>query len=464
VDLLGVEDLHARAQIRFAAVDVGPLRPCAERQDDILQDAELVAGVKTRGPALQFRLVGSHRLRAAREGVLVELVAVEVDADGELVVEAEELPVEDVAWGGAHRVDADLREGGKGGIVGGHLPPAVDQVAVEASVGAQDGFDEQVGVEEARAGVVVGVLGLPAVGRELGRRQGARELVVGLVVGDPQGDVEGIAGVVADRAARAFRGELGAVPVAARREALAAQRIVELVRRAPDAGASVVRVVAPADEGYIPLGLPLAALGDDVDGAGDGGIPVQHIACPAHHLDALDLRQRDLEPVDPGNVGAVQAPAVQQDHVAKVTRLRAERPHVHDGLRGVAAVAGDVDAHEARQHLGNARGARILDILGRDHRHVGRDLAHLLGVAGGRDDHLAHPVLGPGSVRRRLGPCKPGRGRDGQREKTQNDDSPAHANHLFSSFPLGNWHCCAVGRVYWLAAPYSPRLPGPLCR
>ena len=437
VNFLGVEDIDTRREVCFAAVYIGPLRPRTEGQDEVLQDAEFVASIQPHRLPLELRLVGPDCLRAVREGVLVELVLIEVNPGGELVVEAEEFLVEDIARGGAHRVDVDLRERGEGGVVGGHLPPAVDQVGVQTAEGAQDGLDEKVGVEKGRARIVVGVLGLLSVGVILGLREGARELIVGLVGCDPQGDVEGVGGVVADAAACAFRGELRAVPVSAAREDLAAERIINLVRRAPDAGAAVVGIVASADEGRIPFRLSLAALGDDVDGAGDGRIAVENAVGAPHDLDPLDLRERDLQPVDPREIGSVQAPAVEHDHVAKVARLGAEGPHVHDGLGGITAVAGDVDAHKPRQNLGNARGARFLDVVGGNDGHISWNFPDFLGIAGGRDDHLAHPVLGPGGLRRRL---RKSRLRCRQQRYKQNDQDPFTAQktlHGNSSSPLG---------------------------
>ena len=377
--------------------------------------------------------------------------------------------VEDVARGDAHRVDGDVREREEGRIVGCHVTPAIDEVDVEAAVAAQHGFCQKVGVEEAGACVVVGVLGLLSVGVILGLREGARELVVGFVVGDAQGDVEVVGGVVTDAPTGASRGEGRTVPVSFCRLFLAAQRIIDLVGGAPDADAAVVGVVASADEGDLPFRFPLAALGDDVDGAGNGRIPVKDAVGAPDHFDPLDLLKGDLDPVHPGDIGAVQTPAVEQDQIAKVARLGAEAPHVDGGLRGVSAVARDIQAHQAREHLGHAGGTRLLDVVGGDDGHVGRDFPDFLGVACGRDDHLTHPVGLPsfrGSLGwRRLRKC---RLRCPKQSYKQNDQDPFTAQktlHGDSSSPLGkNDVAPAAGQVYWLAAAYSPRLPGPLCR
>jgi len=79
----------------------------------------------------------------------------------------------------------------------------------------EDGFGEQVGIEEVSAPVVVRVLGLFAVGVELRLRKRSRELIIGLVVGDTQGDIQGISRIVPDAAACASRRKLGAIPIPA---------------------------------------------------------------------------------------------------------------------------------------------------------------------------------------------------------------------------------------------------------
>ena len=221
--------------------------------------------------------------------------------------------------------------------------------------------------------------------------QRAGHLVIVLVEGSAHGNPEGLTGVVSDIEASPLRGGFRPVPVPGAVLVFAGQGIGPLVGGAGDAGPLVVQAIASGDDADAEFRRAPALLGDDVDDAADGRIPVQDAVCASHDLDPLDVVQGDLQPVDGPHVRVVQPPAVQHDQGLPEGVVPPDAAHVDVRLGAVAAVIAELDAFQLFEHLHHRGRARLFDLPGGDNGYVCRNAADLLPVPGGRHDHLFQP-------------------------------------------------------------------------
>jgi hypothetical protein len=107
--------------------------------------------------------------------------------------------------------------------------------------------------------------------------------------------------------------------------------------------------------------------GDDVDRAEKRVGAVGGRAGPEDDLDPFDLGQRDVEPLPqdrPEEVEIDRPPVDHHEHPGGALRVEPAGRHVHVGPRE----SHDLQAGHDLEQLGNARGSRGLDLLGRDDR------------------------------------------------------------------------------------------------
>jgi hypothetical protein len=163
-----------------------------------------------------------------------------------------------------------------------------------------------------------------------------------------------------------------------------AERVVQQARLAAHAAFDLAQAVAAEADAGIGRDALFAALGEQLDHAADGVRAVHRGGRAAQHFDAVDLRERNAFPAGAAGRLRVDAHAVQVDRGE--ARLRA----ADEETRGVAhaAVARDLDARLACQHVGHAGRAAALDGLAVDDGDIAHQVRQRLRRAVGRDHRL----------------------------------------------------------------------------
>ena len=161
-----------------------------------------------------------------------------------------------------------------------------------------------------------------------------------------------------------------------------AQRIVQRALgpgRAAHAGLDLARTLVAQADADIGRRRAFALAGEQLDDTANGVRAIHRRGRAAQHLDAFDLRERNLLPHCAAGGLRVDAHTVDI-HGCKALLGTA---HIHAAGIAHAAVARDFDAGQARQQVGHPGGAAGLDGLPVDDGHIGHQVRQsLLGARG----------------------------------------------------------------------------------
>ena len=274
--------------------------------------------------------------------------------------------------------------------------PAINAADFELAAGEVFRFEAEVQVERSGARVVIRIQALPRIGFHLRQCQIAGQLVINHVVSGAERDAGDVFFLPAEAAARAPCGVGAAVAIATGFVALHIRCIIHAVGAALRSRAQIQRAIAAHLHAGRRHRLRRALPCDDVDDTGGRIVAIERALAAAQHLDALDVRERNLQPVKAGHVRAVQPLAVEQ-HQHTAEAVLAEAAHGNFRLCRVAGRRTEFDATDVLERVHHIRGAGRLDVLGRDDRDVLRHFRlRAPGAAGGDDNFL-------GGIRRRRG-------------------------------------------------------------
>ena len=328
-----VEELAGgRADVR---ADARLLGAAAEPEGQAINDLELVAGIQADGFLVHL---GVHQLRGAvgiGEAVDAQPVEPGVEAEQQGVFSSEQVVVQNIFGHHAVTINADVGPAHPAFEIALHLLAAIRALEVEAP--GIDGLrvETKVGIPGDGAGGVVGKHALPRILVHLLPGQITGQLEVDLVVGQAEIGLEMPGGPISEAAAGAPGAIFRTVAIALGRVAFDVRGVDQRAGGALRAGAFVMLSETAAADGQGGSRFGCALFRDDVDHTGEGVVTVERALAAAQHLDALDIGQRDLQPVQARHVGAVQPLAVQQDQHAAVAIL-AEAAQSDLRLRGVA--------------------------------------------------------------------------------------------------------------------------------
>ena len=191
-----------------------------------------------------------------------------------------------------------------------------------------------------------------------------------------------------DRTSLAFADDLVAVGVEVAPRERDSERTEDVVGHAVDihrpSGATLRRQT----------NIPMSRFfGENVDHAAERIVSPHPGAAPPHDLDPIDRLERNPAPVDPATEGIVERHAVEKDE----RTARGGGPHAaeRDSLRRrsrrkARRAAEEAEARDLPQKVVECLRRRALEILPREDRHVGRDIAPLLLDPVGSDDDGVH--------------------------------------------------------------------------
>jgi len=167
-----------------------------------------------------------------------------------------------------------------------------------------------------------------------------------------------------------------------------AQRIIEraiLPGHAADPGLDLAGALVANAHAHIGSGGAFALAGEKLDHSANGVRTIDCGSGAAQHLDAVDLRQRNLLPLCAADGLRINAHTV--DIHRRETRFGA--PQKNAAGIAHATVARNLDARKARQHIGQPRGTAAFNGFAVHNGHVGHQIGQ--GLLGARGSH--HGVL-----------------------------------------------------------------------